>query len=233
MNSVIWGVADRMSNKICSADIESLFSEYLVAGEYVICCQATAENASLTDRGVIVPPKENRDFKDGIEFIAVGLVFIFISLIGNKRSTSDYIVHHSFMTTFIIIGILLMFGFNANNKGGAYAITNIRAIALEKRRRPRYIYLKDVVSTQIFVENSIKNIGLIRMFTHMDIPVGRIVFLDFNALDSPDVMYGIARKQIAIAKRENSMDDIVPEVTDGSVFTCGSRRISRNGRKHS
>ena len=215
--------------KLQSTDIESLFSEYLMDGEYIICCQATAENASLTARGVIVPPKKNLNFKDGITFIAVGLAFIFFSLIGDKGSKLDHIVHHSFMSTLITIGILLMFGLPARNKRGAYAITNIRAIALEKRKRPRYIYLKDVVSTQIFVENSIKNIGLIRMFTHMDASAGRIKFLDFNAIDSPDMMYGIARKQIAIAKRDNSMDDLVPEVTDGSVLTCGSRR---NRRKH-
>lgn len=219
--------------KLSSTDIESLFSKHLMDGEYVICCQATAEKASLTDRGVISTPRKNLNFKDGVEFVAVGLAFILIALIDNKGSTTDHIVHISFMTTLIIIGILLMFGFSAHNKRGAYAITNIRAIALEKGRRPQYIYLRDVVSTQILIEDSIRNIGLIRLFTHMDTSAGRIALLEFNAIDSPDMMYSIARKQIAIVKRDNSMDDLVPEVTDGRVFTCGSRRLGRNGRKHS
>ncbi|WP_303838667.1 hypothetical protein [Ruminococcus flavefaciens] len=213
--------------KLYGTDIESLFSGYLMDGEYIIWCQPTSEKASLTDRRVIEPPSKNREFKSGLSFVAVGIIFILINLF----SHDNHLICYFFMTIFIIVGLYMMTGFSAGNKRGAYAITNIRGISLENEGRPRYVYLKDVLSVQIYMLNEEKNIGLLRLFTQFDIAAHKIELVEFYAIDSPVMADRIARKQISIVKRDNGLEDIVPEDTGKVVHTYGSRRLSRMKRR--
>ena len=93
--------------KLYGTDIESLFSEYLMDGEYIIWCQPTSEKASLTDRRVIEPPSKNREFKSGLSFVAVGIIFILINLF----SHDNYLICYFFMTIFIIVGLYMYSAF--------------------------------------------------------------------------------------------------------------------------
>lgn len=214
-------------DKLYSSDTESLFSDHLMEGEYIIWCQPTSKNASLTDRGVFEVPSKNIGFRDGLFCIAVGIGIILISLLGEKRETVDYIVCHSFMTLLIIFGISMTAGFTPSNKRGAYAITNIRAASLEDVDRLRYVYLKDVLTVQIYMLNEEKNIGLIRLFTQFDPASRRTAMIEFRAIDAPGMAEQIARKQISIVKKDNGMDEIVPEAVGEIIKTYGSRRLSR------
>ena len=79
--------------------------------------------------------------------------------------------------------------------------------------------------------NEEKNIGLLRLFTQFDIAAHKIELVEFYAIDSPVMADRIARKQISIVKRDNGLEDIVPEDTDKVVHTYGSRRLSRMKRR--
>lgn len=215
------------NKKLYGSDTESLFFEYLMDGEYIIWCQPTSKEASLTDRRVIVLSSNKMEFRDGLYFMAVGISFILINLFSHENHLICYLL----MPIFIIVGLFMMIGFSPSNKRGAYAITNIRGISLENEGCPRYVYLKDVISVQIYMLNEEKNIGLLRLFTQFDIAAHKMEFVEFYAIDTPVMVNNIARKQISIVKRDNGLENIAPEDTGEVVHTYSQRRSSRMKRK--